>query len=147
MTFKNRFIRLATAVAIAGVVAAQIPSRSSVSMAADGYKGFLGMTGSGEVIAGTVAAGIAYGAVTAGASAAGTGSIIAAVGNSEPTIYARLAADNRFSHIRAMIDTAGMSEEYLNEIAKTVFFPSNEALEQMFMDNKDPKGWERIIGK
>ena len=38
MKLKNRFIRIAAAFAIVGIVALQIPARPSVSLAADGYK-------------------------------------------------------------------------------------------------------------
>ena len=134
MKLKNRFIRMATAFAIAGLVAAQIPSRSSVSMAADGYtdgdSGLLNLKGAGAVVAGTVAAGAVYGAITSAGAGSGGGSIVGAVGGSRKPIYdVTQDNDTEFSNIRAIIDTANQSIAYKNE-EYTVFWPSNAALEK-----------------
>lgn len=133
MKLKNRFIRLATAFAIVGVIASQIPSRPSVSLAADGYidpgTGVLSLKGAGGVAAGAVLVGAVYGAVVnAGKSAGGAvkGAVVA--GGGSPIYDVTAGKASEFSDIASIIRNAGEVENYRKNGAYTVFWPTNEAL-------------------
>lgn len=130
MKLKNRFIRMAAAFAIVGVVASQIPSRPSVSLAADGYKdgggGLLQFKGTTGAVTGAVLAGAAYSALAnAGALAAG-GTIQGAVLSQSKPIYDVTASKpNEFSLIKEIIDNANNNqiENYRLNGQYTVFWP------------------------
>ena len=131
MKLKNRFIRIAAAFAIVGIVALQIPARPSVSLAADGYKdtggGLLSFKGAGGVAAGAVLVGAAYSAiVNAGKSAAG-GTIKGAIAPGTASIAEVTDSKDEFSEIAKILNNSGSQDSYRSE-AITVFWPTNEAL-------------------
>ena len=130
MKLKNRFIRMAAAFAIVGIVASQIPSRSAVSLAQDGYRdnggGLLQFKGTTGAITGAVVVGAAYSALAnAGALVAG-GTIQGAVLSQSRPIYDVTASKpNEFSLIKKIIDNAenNQIENYRLNGQYTCFWP------------------------
>jgi uncharacterized surface protein with fasciclin (FAS1) repeats len=130
MKLKNRFIRMAAAFAIVGIVALQIPARPSVSLAADSYVDSGGglLSGAGGVAAGAVIVGAAYGAIVNAGKATAGGTIRggATPGAAAP-IYDVTDGREEFSEIAKIIRIAGAVEPYRTE-TYTVFWPTNETL-------------------
>jgi uncharacterized surface protein with fasciclin (FAS1) repeats len=134
MKFKNRFIRMAMAFAIVGVVASQIPSRPSVSLAADGYvdrgNGLLTLKGAGGAAAGGVLVGAIYGAIVNAGRSTGGGVIKGAAlpGGSSPIYDVTSSKPDEFSEISRIIRNADEVTNYRKNGAYTVFWPTNDAL-------------------
>ena len=124
MKLKNRFIRIAAAFAIVGIVALQIPARPSVSLAADGYKdtggGLLTFKNAPTVIA-AGAAGVAL--VKSVGSVGGT--VRAGVGQQNIVDITRDTAV--FSEISKILENSGLAAGYRNSTL-TVIWPTDDAL-------------------
>jgi len=132
MKFQNRFIRLAAAMGIVGVIATQIPTRSSIAFAGDGYPDKNpGLKGGGGVVLGGIlvaagsgalgqAAGGAVGAAAGAASRAGIGAApIYDVVDSHPDEYSALAKIMR---------NGQQVQGYRAPSQQTLFAPTNTAL-------------------
>ncbi|MCX6369590.1 MAG: hypothetical protein NTX57_23225, partial [Armatimonadetes bacterium] len=129
---KSRVFRMVSALTIVGIVASQVPSRSAVSLAADGYpesNALLQQSLQNVIVGGFVVGGI-Y-SITKGSSvgsvfggSAGSGGRIG--GGSKP-IYDLTKSKDEFSSIARIISNAGEIEMYRTD-EFTVFWPTNDAL-------------------
>jgi uncharacterized surface protein with fasciclin (FAS1) repeats len=150
MKLKNRFFRITTALAITGLVAAQIPSRPSVSLAADGYPGgsralFSG-GGAGTVIIGGAAAYALYTVVAGGKLTGGVGAPVPPAedaggtekngigsnggvggGGTETVFEVTESKSDDFGSIAKIIENADATEKYSTE-SYTGLYPTNDAL-------------------
>jgi uncharacterized surface protein with fasciclin (FAS1) repeats len=139
MKFKNRFFRMASALAIVGIVASQIPSRSSVSLAADGYpesnallqKSLQNVLVGGLIVGGaaSIIKGSSGGGVFGGGGGAG------GIGGGNKPIYDLTKSKDEFSSIARIINNAGEIEMYRTD-EFTVFWPTNDALTAALGSNK-----------
>lgn len=139
MKLKNRFIRMAMAFAIVGVVASQIPARPSVSLAADGYEdpgnGLLSLKGAGGVAVGGVLVGAAYGAIVNAGKTAGGATIKGAAVSGTASIAEIIDKKDEFSEVSKLIKNSGTTDKYTSG-SYTVFAPTNESLTKALGANK-----------
>lgn len=139
MKFKNRFIRMAMAFAIVGVVATQIPARPSVSLAADGYvdngNGLLTLKGAGGAAVGGVLVGAVYGAIVNAGRSSGGGVIKGAAVSGAASIYEVVSGNSEFSDLAKLIRNSGSVDKY-SQGSLTVFAPTNSALAKALGANK-----------
>jgi uncharacterized surface protein with fasciclin (FAS1) repeats len=139
MKFQNRFVRLGAALAIAGIIASQIPMGSSSANAADpappddGYsrKGLFSFTGFGGVVAAAGLGGLVYSVITdraGGVQAGGRvgGGVIA--GLNEPIYDVTNKKPELFETISKVIRNGQQVEYYRKQGPNTVIWPTNEAL-------------------
>ena len=132
MKFENRFIRLAAALTIVGIVVTQIPSRNSVAFAQvqDGYpdknNGFFSLKGTGGIILGAIIVGAGSGAILrAGGVAAGSSSGV--IGSKSIYDIVDSKSDD-FSIITKLIRNSEQVENYRKNGPFTIFAPTNDAL-------------------
>jgi len=128
---KSKFLRLATALSIAGIVAGQIPLGNAGVAFADAYEPPVrGSSTSDIVVAGGVVL-VAYGALSASSE---SGSIFAGkvMGRPIGTIGAIRSAD--FSTVQSLIDAADLKAVLSDSNAYTFFAPTNSALNQLSAD-------------
>lgn len=147
MKIPDRIIRLAIAMSIIGIVAAQVPTRLSVATAAtrqeggggnnegggndegpvqtaqDGYPSNAVLTTRNIILAGALAA-TAGGAVGAGAGGSIRGAVLSSAGVYDIT----LQHPNEFDIIAKIIRNAEMVNTYRASEKTTVFWPTNEAI-------------------
>ncbi|MBB6050473.1 fasciclin domain-containing protein [Armatimonas rosea] len=140
MKFKNRFIRMAMAFAIVGVVATQIPARPSVSLAADGYvdngNGLLTLKGAGGAAVGGVLVGAVYGAiVNAGKTSGGATIKGAGLPGAASSIYEVISGTPDFSDLAKLIRNSGSVDKF-SQGSLTIFAPTNSALAKALGANK-----------
>jgi len=129
---KSRVFRMVSALTIVGIVASQVPSRSAVSLAADGYpesnallqQSLVNVLVGGLVVGGaaSVIKGSSGGGVFGGSGGSGGG----IAGGSKP-IYDLTKSKDEFSSIARIISNAGEIEMYRTD-EFTVFWPTNDAL-------------------
>lgn len=139
MKLKNRFIRMAMAFAIVGVVASQIPARPSVSLAADGYtdpgNGLLSLKGAGGAAVGGVLVGAVYGAIV-NAGKTGGGGVMKGAGVSGTAPIAEIVdKKDEFSELAKLINSSGTTDRYSSG-SYTLFGPNNESLTKTFTSNQ-----------
>ena len=138
---KNRIWRMVSALTIVGIVASQIPSRSAVSLAADGYpesngilqQSLVSVVAGGFVVGGVysvIKPGASGGGVFGGGSAGGDGLL----GGNKP-IYDLTKSKDEFSSIARIISNAGEIEMYRTD-EFTVFWPTNDALTTALGQNR-----------
>lgn len=134
MSLNNRYIRLAAAVAIIGIVMTQVPMKSGIAQAQDGYPdqngGLFSLRGSNGVVLGAILVGAGGAVLTAGGSAAavasGGGAI--AILRSEPIYDVTNRKPTEFEQIAKIIRNAERVGDYRQGSKYTVFWPTNEAL-------------------
>nr|WP_309692690.1 fasciclin domain-containing protein [Armatimonas sp.] len=124
MKLKNRFIRIAAAFAIVGIVALQIPARPSVSLAADGYRDTGGGLLTFKNAPTAVAAGVAI--VALGRSVGSVGGTVK-TGVGQQNIADITRDTDIFSDIASILTNSGLTENYRNS-QLTVIWPTNDAL-------------------
>ncbi|WP_309721991.1 fasciclin domain-containing protein [Armatimonas sp.] len=123
MNFKNRIFRMASALTIVGIIAAQIPTRSSVSLAAD--DGCPKSNNNGGAIA-LGAAGVFLLAKNAPRIGSGSMKTNIALGGNSP--IAMITRDHsEFKLIGRILNNSGLFEKY-SQGSYTVFWPTDEAL-------------------
>lgn len=136
MKFQNRFFRLAAALAIVGIVATQIPSRTSIALAQDACTNAKTngiFKNAGGVVLGAVVVALVAGAVSKdnkSASAVIVGSdSTGSVGIGAKSLYDVVdgKADD-FSIVSGLMRTAEQVEIYRGNDPYTVFVPTNDAL-------------------
>lgn len=134
MKFHNRFIRLATAVGIVGIVATQVPTRSSVALAADGYPdtrpGFSLKGGGGVVLGGIlVAAGAGAFGQAAGAAVGGAAGVVKGAGIGAAPIYDVVNNHpDEFDALAKIIRNGEQVQDYRNPGQYTLFAPTTTSL-------------------
>lgn len=129
---KSRVFRMVSALTIVGIVASQVPSRSAVSLAADGYpesNALLQQSLQNVIVGGFVVGGIysitkgsSVGSVFGGSAGSGGG-----IGGGSKPIYDLTKSKDEFSSIARIISNAGEIEMYRTD-EFTVFWPTNDAL-------------------
>ncbi|WP_395095020.1 fasciclin domain-containing protein [Armatimonas sp.] len=128
MKLKNRFIRLAAAFAIVGIVALQIPARPSVSLAQDGYRdtggGLLNFQGAGGVAAGAVIVGAAYSAIVNAGKSAGGGTIKGAIAAGRAPIPEMTDDEDEYDEISNILKNSGQSDFYRSKSLTVFWMPS-----------------------
>lgn len=135
MSLKNRVIRFAVALSIAGAISAQIPLNSGTALAADAYGGG-GGGGGRTIIQATVFALVGYGiysTITGGGTpTAGpnpeTGPIAAA--DTKP-IYDYCADNEDLNTFAKAADAAGLKEKLRSPGPYTAFVANNSAFNQL----------------
>lgn len=137
MKFQNRFVRLAAALAIVGIVVAQIPMRSTIAQAADGYGdskgGLISLEGGSGIVLGGAVMSLVYGTVAkSGAAVAmgtsGGGTSLVAVLRSEPIYDLTDQKPEQFELVAKIIRNGQRVEDYRQNGKYTVFWPTNETL-------------------
>ena len=136
---KDRIVRLAVALTIAGAVASQIPSNSGTAIARDGYGG-RGSSGGRDAIRIAVAGLVAYGiyatatspaAATGAAAAAGAAGSAAVVPivpvTSDKTIYDTISQSDDLKQFGNATDQAGLKDQLSQPGPYTAFVPNNAA--------------------
>lgn len=135
MKFQNRFIRLAAALAIVGIVATQIPSRTSVAFAQDGYPeksdGLFTLKGTGGLLLGAVVvAAAAYAILPKRADekeSQGSGNS-GGVALSKSVYDTLDSMPNDFSIIANLIRASEQTDNLREEGPFTILAPTNDAL-------------------
>ncbi|WP_309721995.1 fasciclin domain-containing protein [Armatimonas sp.] len=129
---KSRVFRIVSALTIVGIVASQIPSRSSVSLAADGYpesNGLLQSSLTNVLVGGFVVGGL-YSVIKPGTCGGGVfgggGGGGGLLGGNKP-IFDLTKSNDDFTDIASIINNAGEIEMYRTK-ELTVFWPTNDAL-------------------
>lgn len=151
MKFKNRFLRFAAALSIAGLISSQIPVSGVSALAQDGYDtteesgSFLGLGVSGQDVVRTGVALLgAYGLVVAitdqrknkgGGGEENAGVPDAGVTPSTMTFDA-FASDPDYSSLAQAATAAGLKDDLNNPAEKiTIFAPTNSALQPVLEAN------------
>ena len=123
MNFNSRVFRMASALTIVGIIASQIPTRSSVSLAADdgcpkssNNAGTIALAVGGAAVLAKVAPGII--------GIGGKGGI-----QSLKSLTDTIASNPDLSEAKKIIDNSGLGSE-LNESTKDLVLPDNKAIKK-----------------
>ena len=148
MNFRNRFVRLVTALVVAGVVAAQIPIRGAgTAIAQPGYP----INDTGDFLKTLTQAGglalIAYGITNT--TRGGGGSIQTPRQNNKPIYDVTASRTEDFSEIKRLIDLGSLQAALRAEGPYTFFAPTNLGLGKLTPDEAtaltNPANREKLI--
>ncbi len=126
---KNRVLRLAAALVVAGVVAGQIPSGTGVAFA-DNYEVPVGGGSSSEILVASGAALAAYGIISASAGA-GSGPLVSGGALGQPIGNLGGISGGQFSTLQNLIDKAGLREFLQASGPYTMLAPVNSAIDEL----------------
>ena len=146
MSLSNRYILLAAALAIVGIVITQVPMKSGIAQAQDGYPdkngGLFSLKGGNGVVLGTILVGAGGAVATAGGAAAAGGGVIGILRN-EPIYDVTNRKPMEFELIAKIIRNAERVGDYRQSGKYTVFWPTNEALTRVLGEER-VKALQRI---
>lgn len=127
---KNRFVRLAAALAVAGVVAAQIPAGSGVAFA-DNYEPPVGAGSASDVLVTSGVALAAYGIISTSVGSGGSGPLLAGPALGQPIGDLGGFSGGQFTTLQNLIDKAGLREFLRSSGPYTFLAPNNSAIDEL----------------